>query len=67
MIEKAPKHSREDKTILLMVKQPFDGILKSIQDEYLYWNKVKYTSKDHKPDELWNAIKSHRFREMLHE
>lgn len=61
MIEKAPKHSREDKTISLMVKLQFDGILKSIQDDYLYWDKVKYKSEDYQPDELWNAIKFHRY------
>lgn len=61
MIEKAPKHSREDKTIPLMVKLQFDGILKSIQDDYLYWDKIKYKSKHYQPEELWNAIKFHRY------
>ncbi len=61
MIEKAPKHSRGDKTIPLMVKLQFDGILKSIQDEYLYWDKIKYKTKDYEPEELWNAIKFHRY------
>jgi len=61
MIEKAPNHSREDKTIPLMVKLQFDGILKSIQDDYLYWDKIKYKSKDYQPNELWNAIKFHRY------
>ena len=61
MIEKAPKHSKEDNTIPLMVKLQFDGILKSIQDEYLYWDKIKYKSKDYQPDELWNAVKFHRY------
>lgn len=61
MIEKAPKQSIEDKTIPLMVKLQFDGILKSIQDDYLYWDKIKYKSKDYQPEELWNAIKFHRY------
>jgi Fic family protein len=61
MIEKAPKHSREDKTIPLMVKLQSDGILKSIQDDYLYWDKIKYKAKDYQPKELWNAIKFHRY------
>lgn len=61
MIEKAPKHCRKDKTISLMVKLQFDGILKSIQDDYLYWDKIKYKSKDYQPEELWNAIKFHRY------
>jgi Fic family protein len=61
MIEKAPNHSREDKTIPLMVKLQSDGILKSIQDDYLYWDKIKYKAKDYQPEELWNAIKFHRY------
>lgn len=61
MIEKAPQHFRDDKVIPIMVKLQFDGILNSIQDEYLYWDKIKYKSKEHKPEELWNAIKFHRY------
>lgn len=61
MIEKAPQHIRDDKVIPIMVKLQFDGILNSIQDEYLYWDKIKYKSKEYKPEELWNAIKFHRY------
>jgi len=61
MIEKAPQPLKDDKVIPLLVKLQFDGILNSIQDEYLYWDKIKYKSKKHKPEELWNAIKFHRY------
>ena len=42
MIEKAPMHTKEDDTISLMVKLQQSGTLKKIQDDYLYWDKVKY-------------------------
>jgi Fic family protein len=61
MIEKAPKFNKEEKSIPLMVKLQFDGKLKSIQDDYLYWDKIKYKAKDYQPEELWNAIKFHRY------
>lgn len=61
MIEKAPQHLRDEKVIPIMVKLQFDGVLNSIQDEYLYWDKIKYKSKEYNPEELWNAIKFHRY------
>lgn len=61
MIEKAPQHVKDNKVIPLMVKLQFDGVLNSIQDEYLYWDKIKYKSKGHNPEEFWNAIKFHRY------
>jgi len=60
MIETPPKHYKTEETILLMVKLQFDGILKKIQDDYLYWDKVKYKAKDCTPIELWSAIKLFR-------
>ena len=60
MIESAPQYKQDDNTISLMVSIQFNGILKDIQDEYLYWDKVKYKSKNINPIELWNAIKLHR-------
>ncbi len=60
MIEQAPPYKQDDNTISLMVKLQNEGILKSIQDEYLYWDRVKYKSKENKPEDVWNAIKLHR-------
>lgn len=60
MIEKAPSYKKEEDTITLMVELQTNGILKSIQDEYLYWDKVKYKTKKYSPEELWNAVKLHR-------
>lgn len=60
MIEKAPKHFVDKKTITLMVQLQSDGLLKEIQDEYLYWNKVKYKAIKCTPEELWSAVKLHR-------
>ncbi len=60
MIESAPQYKQDDNTISLMVTLQLNGILKDIQDEYLYWDKVKYKSKNINPNELWNAVKLHR-------
>jgi len=60
MIEQAPKYKEDPNTISLMVELQMNGIIKSIQDEYLYWDKIKYKSKKYSPSELWNAVKLHR-------
>ncbi|MBL7931736.1 MAG: Fic family protein [Bacteroidia bacterium] len=61
MIEQAPKHIKEENTISLLVKLQQNGLLKDIQDDYLYWDKIKYKSREYKPEDLWNAVKLHRF------
>lgn len=61
MIEKAPTYIQKENTISLMVKLRQNGLLKDIQNEYLYWDKIKYKSKEYNPEELWDAIKLHRF------
>jgi Fic family protein len=60
MIEQPPKYKQDDSTISLMVELQIKGILKNIQDDYLYWDKVKYKSKGNTPEDLWNAVKLHR-------
>lgn len=60
MIESAPSYKQDDSIISLMVSLQLNGTLKVIQDEYLYWDKVKYKSKDINPVDLWNAVKLHR-------
>jgi Fic family protein len=61
MIEQAPPFKNDNRSISLMVELQMNGILKNIQDEYLYWDKIKYKSKEHNPEDFWNAIKFHRF------
>ena len=60
MIEKPPECNTSEDAIPLMVELQSNGLLKSIQDDYLYWDKVKYKSRKYPSDELWNAIKLHR-------
>ncbi len=61
MLERPPKYKENKKTISLVVEIQNNGMLKKIQDDYLYWDKVKYKSKEYNPEELWCAIKFHRF------
>lgn len=61
MLESAPPFKQSSDSIDLMIKLQLNGILKKIQDDYLYWDKVKYKAKDCTPDELWQAVKFDRF------
>lgn len=61
MIEKAPAYTKDEKTIPILEKLQSDGILKNIQDDYLYWDKIKYITKDYTPEEVWNAVKFQRW------
>lgn len=61
MIEKPPKgdiYSNESFTLMADLK--FSEELKKIQDDYLYWSKVKYRTKHENKFEVWNAVKLHR-------
>jgi len=61
MIEQAPIVDNTDKTISLIVGFQIDGTLQKIQDEYLYWDKIKYRAKNCSAIELWSAIKMFRW------
>jgi len=67
MIEQIPKFSKEE--ILENLKLYLDiyssDLLKSINNEYLYWDKVKYKSKKYKPEEFWGAVKFSRLSKRL--
>jgi len=60
MLEKAPEPTQNEETIPLMVELQLNGKLQSIQDEYLYWDKIKYKGENHDPIEFWSAIKLDR-------
>ena len=61
MLEKAPSYKKVSETISLLVKLEREGFIKTIQDEYLYWDKIKYKSKSHTPEEVWDAVKLDRW------
>lgn len=60
MLELPPSYHKEQDNIPLMVKLQMNGVLKSIQDDYLYWDKVKYKAKECTATELWQAVKLSR-------
>lgn len=60
-MEKPPINSKStDATISLSVQMQMSGEMKLIQDEYLYWDKIKYKSSHENKEEVWNAVKFHR-------
>lgn len=61
MLEKPPKFERKKNTIEQRIALEMDGILKPIQDEYLYWDKIKYKKTSVSPEELWTTVKFDRW------
>ncbi len=60
MLEKAPVSQFDDEIFELMQNLQMTGDLKLIQNEYLYWDKIKYKAKGSTAEEHWSAIKLHR-------
>lgn len=61
MIEQAPEIEKTDQIIPLLVELQMNGSLQKLQDDYLYWDKIKYKAKDCTPLQLWSAVKLFRF------
>ncbi|ATA91994.1 cell filamentation protein Fic [Capnocytophaga canimorsus] len=64
MLEKPPFFDVETtdiETIYLMLKTENEDILQKIQDDYLYWDKVKYKKTNLPAEKLWELVKRHRF------
>ena len=61
MIAQAPQIEKYDNIIPLLVKFQMNGTLQKIQDEYLFWDRIKNKAKDCQPLELWSAIKLDRY------
>jgi len=49
-----------DKGISIMMEMIGNGSLKKIQDDYLYWSKVKYRTNHENKEDVWSAVKLHR-------
>lgn len=60
VIEKAPKPVEGEKIFSLLVDYQLDGSLTKMQDEYLYWDKIRYRAKDCTPLEFWSVVKLFR-------
>lgn len=60
-MEKPPLAEFETKDLIpLMVSLDMSGDLKKIQDDYLYWTKVKYRTSEKDKVKLWAAVKLQR-------
>ncbi|MDX6190453.1 Fic family protein [Flavobacterium sp. Fl-318] len=60
MLEHAPISKYDTSTIDLLKQLTLSGELKEINDDYLYWDKVKYKTKSIEPEQYWNAVKLSR-------
>lgn len=60
MLEHAPISKYDTSTIDLLNQLTLSGELKEINDDYLYWDKVKYKTKSIEPEQYWNAVKLSR-------
>lgn len=61
MLELAPTRDKDFKNFDLIIKLEHQGTLKKIQDDYLYWDKVKYKAKDCTSEQLWQVVKFDRW------
>lgn len=61
-MELAPKKKEFNQDIIsLSVDMQNSGEMKVFQDDYLYWDKVKYKSKRDNLEDVWFVIKFHRY------
>ncbi len=59
-MENPPKIEDEFGALDIMVEMQNNGELKKIQDDYLYWSKVKYRTEYENKESVWAAVKLHR-------
>lgn len=60
MLELPPITNYDNNTISLLTEMKISGELKQINDEYLYWDKLKYKSKSIDPVQYWSVVKLSR-------
>lgn len=62
MLERPPHILLNTNDIIIprVVKLQMSGSMSKINDEYLYWDRIKYRKEGCSADELWAAVKFHR-------
>ena len=61
MIEEAPKKGENISVLEILMNPEYVSAIEKINDEYYYWDKVKYhVPKGLKPEDFWNAVKQTR-------
>ena len=61
MIEEPPKKAESQEIFNILTNSEYSAEIDKINDEYLYWDKVKYhTPKNLAPEDFWNAVKRSR-------
>ncbi len=61
MIEAPPEIKKNGDIIPIMIKLENEAVIKDIQNNYLYWDKIKYKAKTCNAEELWEAVKFLRY------
>lgn len=61
MMEKPPKIDLNNKKLLHVITElKKSGLLQEIEENYLYWDKIKYKKSNYDPELLWSAVKFDR-------
>ena len=61
MIEEAPEKGETSEVFHILMNPEYVSAIEKINDEYYYWDKVKYhVPKGLKPEDFWNAVKQTR-------
>ncbi|MCQ2604590.1 MAG: Fic family protein [Spirochaetia bacterium] len=61
MIEKAPEISINSEVLKILINKEYDSSISDINEEYLYWDKVKYkVPAGFKAEDFWTAVKISR-------
>ena len=61
MIEDSPKNPVTSKVLEILMEEQYSSAISKINEEYLYWDKVKYqVPKGLKAEDFWNAVKYSR-------
>lgn len=62
MLEKAPKAEASGRIASFLVTPEYTEAIKKANDDYLYWDKVKYhVPEGVRPEDFWSAIKLSRY------
>ena len=61
MIEEAPKNPLTSKVVEILMSEEYSAAVSKMNDEYYYWDKVKYHAPEGiEAEDFWNVVKYSR-------